>query len=440
MRLPCFAIILLTRFLNSVTYGVQVQCMSNRLKLMKKISIHHIRPEMILGEDIVTKEGRLLFLKNQVLTQKEIRTLKMWGITEINVLPKMEKEPEPHPELTDHRARQFLDHWFQYNDASNPVISTLYDICLDRLGKNLFEISSLLGQTRSKEILAGAEEITPIKDIHGLLNDRLKLPALPTIFAEINEAVQNPRCSGKDIAAIVSKDPSLSATLLKIVNSAYYGFSEKVESLQFAAMALGTRQVGSLALGVTVVNYFKGISDKRINMQSFWRHSVACAITAKTLAAHVSGVAPERVFIGGLLHDIGRLVFLTAFPDAYNLIFSKAQTPGVFLYQAEPLSFGCSHARFGGMLAESWNFSNGISQLILHHHDDFKSIPPVEIAVVSFSNWLVNAIGIGFSGENELPALNMRAWKAMMISKNILKSIIMQIDRQVVETVKFFYE
>lgn len=364
----------------------------------------------------------------------------MWGIPEITVMAESIKEPEPGAGPRDHGAGKFLDHWFCNNDRTAPVIEILYDICLERLGNNLFEISSLLGQNMEKGSSAGPGGIKPVIDIHRVLKDRIKLPALPTIYSEINEAIQNPRCSGKDIAAIVSKDPSLSATLLKIVNSAYYGFSEKVESLQFAAMALGTRQVGSLALGITVVNYFKGISDKRINMQSFWRHSIACAITAQTLAAHVKGVIPERVFIGGLLHDIGRLVLLTAFPDEYNLLLSSSRAPGLFLYQAEPKIFGCTHARFGGMLAETWNFSDGISQLIHHHHDDFKSIPPAEIAIVYFSNWLVNAIGIGFSGENELPALNMKAWKALVISQSLLESIIKQVDRQVVETVKFFYE
>lgn len=393
---------------------------------------------MILGDDVVNREGRLLFLKNQVITQKEIRTLKMWGIPEITIMTENRNEPESGTGLKDHRARQFLDNWFSHNDMANPVVEILYDICLDRLGKNQFEISALFEKKPKKEIPAGPDGNRPVKDVHHLLNDRLKLPALPSIFSEINEAIQNPRCSGKDIAAIVSKDPSLSATLLKIVNSAYYGFSEKVESLQFAAMALGTRQVGALALGITVVNYFKGISDKRINMQSFWRHSIACAITAQTLAAHIKGAVPERVFIGGLLHDIGRLVFLTAFPDEYDLLLSKSQVPGSFLYQLEPAHFGYTHARFGCMLAETWNFSDGVSKLILHHHDDFKTVPPVEIAIVSFSNWLVNAVGIGFSGENELPALNMKVWKALVIPQSLLESIIKQVDRQVIETVKFF--
>lgn len=407
---------------------------------MKKIAINKIEPGMILGDDIVNNEGRLLFSKNMVLTQKEIRTLKMWGIPEILIISENRREQESGTGLRDHKARQFLDHWFRHNDMTHPVIQTLYDICLDRLGKNLFEISSLFEKKQAEPAFANPEKLRTVKDIHRLLNDRLKLPALPTIFSEINEAIQNPRFSGKDIADIVSKDPSLSATLLKIVNSAYYGFSEKVESIQFAAMALGTRQVGALALGITVVNYFKGISDKRINMQSFWRHSVACAITARTLAAHIKGVVPERVFIGGMLHDIGRLVLLNAFPDDYNQLFSASRSPGVFLYQMEPAVFGCTHARFGGMLAETWNFSAGISKLIQHHHDDFKALPPIEIAIVYFSNWLVSAVGIGFSGEDELPALNIKAWKAMVISKSLLESIVKQVDRQVVETVKFFYD
>jgi len=408
--------------------------------IMKRINTNTASPGIILGDDVVSGEGRLLFQKNLKLTQKEIRTLKMWGIPEITIVSESKNEPLAEAGLKDNRAQQFLDYWFRHNDAENPVIEVLHNICLDRLGKNLFEISSLFGKKSVGKVLPDQKKIVAVKDIRRLLKDRLKLPALPSIFAEINDAIQKPSCSGKDIAAIVSKDPSLSATLLKIVNSAYYGFREKVESLQFAAMALGTHQVGSLALGITVVNFFKGITDKHINMQSFWRHSIACAITAKTLATHIRGVEPERVFIGGLLHDIGRLVFLSSFPDDYNLLLSKTQSPGEFLFQLEPMFFGCNHAGFGSMLAETWNFSDGIMKLIHHHHDEFNTPPPVEIAIVYFSNWLVNATGFGFSGEKELPALNMNAWKALSIPQSLLDSIIKQVDRQIVETVKFFYE
>jgi len=432
----------LTIFLNSYTFN-EALFIDRRLKTMKKINVYKIKPGMILGQDVVNREGRLLFLKNLALTKKEIRTLKMWGIPEITIQSDPQKEiqgPTDAKPPDNKRTREFLDNWFEKNDIQNPVIETVYDLCLNRFQNNQFEISSFFGKKDDTIVQSFLNKIKPIKNMHLLLDDKLKLPALPTIFSEISEAIKNPKCSGKDIAAIVSKDPSLSATLLKIVNSAYYGLSEKVESLQYAAMALGTRQVSSLALGITVIDYFKGISDQRINMQSFWRHSVACGIAAKTFATHIKGVVSERVFIGGLLHDIGRLIFLNYYPVEFNALYHQAQKLGLFLYEVEPKYLGITHAHFGSLLAKTWNFSDNISRLIHHHHDNFKTQPPQEVAIVSVSNWLVTAIGIGSSGETGLPALNMNAWNALGITQSALESIIKQIDRQIVETVKFFYE
>ncbi len=413
---------------------------------MKKISVYKIEPGMILGEDVLNTEGRYLFSKHLELTDKEIRTLKMWGIPEVLILSQDGDETEEESkgnteslESRNQRAILFLDRWFSKNKKSDPVIQTVYDICLDRIGKNQFE--SRIQLSDKKQLAASSStEIRPVKDIKFLLNDNIKLPSLPTIFSEINAATQNPKCSGKDIADIVRKDPSLSATLLKIVNSAYYGLSEKVESLQYAAMALGTKQVSALALGITVIDYFKGIKDQRLNMQSFWRHSVACGIVAQTFATHMKDVNSERVFIGGLIHDIGRLVFLNFYPDVCNALLKKSELLGLFLYQIEPKYFGMTHAEFGSLLVKQWNFSIGISKLIEQHHQNFKTAPPKETAVVYLSNWLVNAIGIGSSGETVLPPLNMNAWNALGVSESILESIVKQVDRQIVEAIKFFYE
>jgi len=410
---------------------------------MKKINISKIKPKMILGKDVVNKEGRLLFPQDLELTPKEIRTLKMWGIPEIAIQMEPGKVAQPCTKKKspgNKRARQFLDNWFDKNDIQNPVIETVYNICMTRLENNQFEIIFNPGSRDDTRLCSTNGKIEPVKDIHLLLKNNLKLPSLPTIFSEINDAIKNPKCSGKDIADIVSKDTSLSATLLKIINSAYYGLSQKVESLQYAAMALGTRQVSSLALGITVINYFKGISDQRINMQSFWRHSIACGIATKALSIHVAGVSPDRLFIGGLLHDIGRLIFLTQYPTQFNALLKKSQLGGLSLYEVEPNYFGYTHAQFGSLLAKTWNFSDRVSQLIHHHHDDFKKPPSKEVAVVNISNWLVTAVGIGSSGENGLPALNMHAWDALGIPDGMLASIIKQIDRQIVEAVKFFYE
>lgn len=396
---------------------------------------------MILDNDVANQEGRRLLSKGQKLSEKEIRILKMWGVPEITIqTADMDREQEAtdNSGSPDEETNAFLDKWFENNDRKNPVVKIVHDICLERMENQVFEIVSPFQGKKGTEKSDVQEDIKTVEQVKKLLKTDLKLPALPTIFSEINDAIKNPKCSGKDIADIVSKDPSLSATLLKIVNSAYYGLPEPVESLHYAAMALGTHQVSSLALGITVMNYFKGITNQRINMESFWKHSLACGIASKTLATQIRSVPSDRVFVGGLLHDIGWLVFLESLPQECNEIFKKAKMLGLSMYQVEPRFLGMTHARFGSLLAKGWNFPNAIATLIDHHHDNFKKTPPIEIAIVYFSNWLVDAIGIGFTGEQELARLNMHAWNALGLPESVLTSIVKQIDRQLAETIKFF--
>ncbi len=397
---------------------------------------------MVLGRDVVNREGRRLLPVNIELTQKEIRILKMWGINEIIIQNAPADDSQNSPEenkKNDEKAVKTITAFFGNNDLNLPVVKEAYDICISRFAKDQFKSSGVFNEELSRTALT-SDRIEPVKEIEQLLKNDLKLPALPTIFSEINEAAKSPKCSGKDIADIVSKDPSLSATLLKIVNSAHYGLSKKVESLHYAAMALGTRQVSSLALGITVINYFKGISDQSVNMQSFWRHSVACGIAARMLATQVKGTVPERVFIGGLLHDIGWLIFLKFYPEECNLVFNKARLLGLNLHQVEPKYFGMNHARFGSLLAKNWQFSDNISSLIHYHHNRFKTAPPKEVAIVYFSNWLVNVMGMGFAEEKMLSRLDMNAWESLGLPETALAAITKQIDRQLVEVIKFFYE
>ena len=409
---------------------------------MYTVSVDKIRPGMILATDVANREGRHILPGGTEITSKEIRILKMWGISQVSirdVKPEKGSETQERDSGDVEAAKTFLNGWFKNNSRKNSLIQTLYDLCLERVLENRFHQSPVFG--REKEIQSGkTNSIRSAAEIQTLLKDDLKLPALPTIFSEINAAVQNPKCSGKDIADIVSKDPSLSATLLRIVNSAYYGLGEKVESLHYAAMALGTHQVSSLALGITVVNHFKGIENPNANMEAFWRHSVGCAIAAKALASRVKGVSPERVFIGGMLHDIGWLVFLQACPAECNLAFKKARLLGLNLYQVEQKYFGMTHAVFGSRLAGMWEFPERLAGLIRHHHDQFKTIPEKEVALVYFANWLVDALGIGFSGEQMMPRLNVNAWKALQLPVTELAPVVRQIDRQIIETIRFFYD
>lgn len=416
---------------------------------MENVNVFSASPGMILVRDVVNRDGRRLFDRGTALTQKQIRILKMWGIHEIMVAP---HSPPADPGTAapgtagggnSAEVARFLERHFQDNDLSDPVVREVIQQCRRRFEADgeLFAGSLEEHKDRDKPVRPGNKTAGPPEsiDLDALLKTDLKLPSLPTIFFEISSASKNPRFSGKDIADIVSKDPSLSATLLRIINSAFYGFQEPVESLAYAAMALGSRQVCSLALGVTVINYFKGMPSGIINMESFWRHSLACGITAQALASHVSDVDGDRLFIGGLLHDIGKLVFYSAFPQTSVTAFAQAGRLGLMLYQVEPKYFGMTHARFGAKLAEKWKFSPEIAALIHFHHDNFRETPSKEAAVVHFSNWLVNALTIGSAGDTALPRLNTRAWDTLEVSPGVLAHVVRQVDRQTREAIRFFY-
>ncbi|MCG8636191.1 MAG: HDOD domain-containing protein [Desulfobacterales bacterium] len=407
---------------------------------MNQVNVFTAKPGMVLARHVKNKDGRHLMDAGTHLGEREIRILKMWGVLEITVRPGSGEAAEEIPAPSDGKINSFLAKWFSKNTLKDAVVKEIVLLAKDWYETHPGSLETLLGRIRASRESQKGDAGGESPDLPGLLSDNVKLPALPQIYSEINAATKDPKCSGKDIADIVSKDTGLSATLLKIINSAYYGFPEKIDSLAYAAMALGTRQICSLAMGITVINYFKGMPGAALDMEAFWRHSVGCGIMARNLATHVRGVNSERVFIGGLLHDMGRLVFLNHFPGVSGTVMAQAGKLNLSLHRIEPRYFGMGHAEFGSRLAQVWNFSPEISALIRDHHLEFETPPDKEVAMVYFSNWLVSALGIGFSGNTVLPKLNRRAWEAMEISPSALVPVIRQVDRQITEAVRFFYE
>lgn len=406
---------------------------------MVAVNVFKAVPGMVLAQDVKNRDGRHLMDAGTLLQDKEIRILRMWGILEIHV-----KEGPEAADLADETSGEilsYLNRRFRDSSLSEPVVRVVYDLCAEFFEAHPGIFAAARAQLQ--DTMARKKE-KPVPGVSAcpeeLLTDTVKLPALPQIYSEINAAVNDPRCSGKEIAEIVSKDTGLSATLLKIVNSAYYGFSEKVDSLSYAAMALGTQQICALALGITVVNYFKGLPGKKLDMKAFWQHSLGCAIMAKNLATHVDGVDGERVFIGGLLHDMGRLIYLSQFPDAAGAAMIQAARLNLPLNRVEPQYFKLSHSEFGSRLADLWNLSDKISALIRNHHGDSGGDIDREAAVVYVANWIISALGIGYSGETALVKFNLKTWNSLEISPAALAPVIRQTNRQLREAIRFFYE
>jgi HD-like signal output (HDOD) protein len=181
------------------------------------------------------------------------------------------------------------------------------------------------------------------------------ISSLPMIFNRINDAVNNPRSSIADIGRVISEDPGLTARLLRIVNSAFYSFPSKIDTISRAVTIVGTQQLRDLALATSVMKVFKGIPEDLINMEAFWCHSIGCGITARVLASHRREANLERYFVTGMLHDIGRLLLFMNLPKQSRAALMRCQQSEELLYQVERKEIGFDHATVGSALLQAWN-------------------------------------------------------------------------------------
>ena len=171
------------------------------------------------------------------------------------------------------------------------------------------------------------------------------MPEIPAVVFELNEVIANPLSSAEHIAEVVNRSPSLTALLLKIVNSSFYGFPSKIDKVSHAVTLIGTREISGLALGISILSIFKNIPKEIIDMYSFLKHSLACGILSRVLAAHLNSNQTEQLFVAGLLHDLGRLILYIHFPKESHNIITRSRNRSKLLFEEEKDYLGCDHVR-----------------------------------------------------------------------------------------------
>jgi len=191
-----------------------------------------------------------------------------------------------------------------------------------------------------------------------------ELPTLPEVAARVLQVIRDARSSVEDVEAVVVRDPALSAKILRVANSAFYGLPQKITTVGHAIAILGFNQLLSLLLSITMFDRFR---TRRLDLQGFWRHSIATAAGAKFLARHAQ-LPPDESFMGGLLHDIGKLAFAFLWEGAYFDVLRQQHNEALESGEAETRRLGCSHTMAGGVMAENWSLPPAYVQVIRHHH------------------------------------------------------------------------
>lgn len=196
-----------------------------------------------------------------------------------------------------------------------------------------------------------------------------RLPTLPPVAMKLLYMTSGDEATLPAIASLVSQDVSLTTRMLKVANSAFYTFKFKVSTINQAVSALGLNAVRNLVLSCTFLSLREGASNARFDYALFWRRSLANAVAARLVLQSAGVGDPEEAFVGGLLQNLGELLFARTLPDELERFLATARLPGETLCAAEDRILGLNHAAAGAALAQQWNLPPACVELIRHHHD-----------------------------------------------------------------------
>ncbi len=417
---------------------------------MGHIHIDSIEPGMTLASDLMTSDGRFLLPKGTVFQEKNIRICKAWGIRRADIVGQYQDQlnavrlagiVREHLEL----SRLLLEPLLRCAKSDHLGMQEIVRIAVERTALEL---------AAGKQPACKPEEMKPVpvpescsatqaggdQGAQELVLSQVDLITLPAVYGKIMEVLESPFSSTFHIAELVGKDSSLSAKLLKLVNSPLYGFSSRIDSIPRAVALLGTKELSSLALGISVVSAFDGIPSTVLDMEGFWKHSIGSAVYARLIASQVRGVSQERSFTGGLLHDLGWLIMIQSMPKQCAWAMYRSGAEGVPLYRVEREIFGYDHAQVGGLLCTQWRMPGSLAEMVRFHHEPDQSHEPAEAGILHLADILAMATGIATGSRAVLPPLSNSAWELIGMQPWDLDPMVRQAERQTGNILHIFFD
>jgi len=397
---------------------------------------------MVLAEDLFTPTGRFVLAAGAPLQANQLKVFKTWGIIEVDIdALSLGEEYEQDQELNAkfvERAESYMWRRFVMNDIDSEPLATIYRHVVHRLALSLQGGLDPVVFAAVALPASADDSLQPLK-VANLIRGDVDIVSLPTVYTHIVELLNGSGASSYQIAKVVSKDANLTVRLLRLVNSPMYGFSGKIDSVSRAVSLLGTNELETLTLGITVINQFKNISADLLNMDSFWRHSIRCGLFSRILAGHLGEVDAEKYFVGGLLHDVGRLVMLDKMAPQYAGAIAKARQGHLPMYRAEQECLQTDHSIIGKLLAEKWRLSPALIRMIGSHHSPRLANYSKEACVVHIADILAHACGNEVLLVNEIPELQQKAWEEVGLAEELIAPTIQQVDAEFKEIVRAFF-
>jgi HD-like signal output (HDOD) protein len=250
----------------------------------------------------------------------------------------------------------------------------------------------------------------------------LRLPSLPHIVMELIDALDNGDVDTNTLAQKISRDQALTAKVLGLANSSFYGMQSKIDYIPHAVAVLGFNSVRSLVTAVAVVENFSAGKVKELNYAEFWKHAIATALAAKAIA-RTRGSNEDQAFIGGLLHNIGRLVLATYSPLRYQEVLEWRSQHDGDLVAAEIHVFGIDHKAAGRAALAHWKFPASIVETLNNPEENSGHQYSLAASIVSVADAIAYGLDLSGSEHDRVPAISQREWDRLDLDEQTLMTI-----------------
>ena len=258
-----------------------------------------------------------------------------------------------------------------------------------------------------------------------------ELTTLPLVCMKINALLEDPHTSTHDVKRVIETDAALTSKILQVANSSFYGNIGTVDDLNRAIMLIGTQGLRDITWATSVITSFSGMTNKFVDMATFWRHSLYVGTLAHTLAGKCRIIHKDRLFLSGLLHDVGHLALYQAMPEEMEAVFEKAQNQNVPIQYAEKDVLGFTHAAVGFALLKLWRIPERVSRAVAYHHSPGKAEEyRLESAVVHLADQIANMSDIRGNKLQTALRIDPNAWSITGLSEKIIDPMVQVSEQQ----------
>jgi putative nucleotidyltransferase with HDIG domain len=265
------------------------------------------------------------------------------------------------------------------------------------------------------------------RELEVMIKTASDLPTIPVVATKVMQLIENENATAEELSKIVASDPAVAARVLKISNSSYYGCQRQIQTLSHAIVVLGFATLKSLIVAASVKQVYQpyGLTEKML-----WEHSFGAGLAARIIAKETRAASEEEAFLGGLFHDIGKIIMNSMNARQFQDVMQRCYNDGLSFEEAERQVFSYTHSEVGGLVIKKWNFPDMLMHAVLNHHSfNFGEEPDITqvklTCVVGLADMFCHKVGIGIrEPEDELDILHSVPAEKLGLTEQRLENLL----------------